>query len=342
MPKTKEKLPAPPPDITKLRNAVRFFYDLQKLRIQGGNRGRKEMETTQLDEHDKSFMEKTSTGLKALERETLKEVTLHLKRHPISAWLLDQKGIGPTMAGVIVSEVDIHKAPTVSSLWKYSGLAVDTTTGKADGHRRGQRSRFNPFLKTKMLKVLGDSFIKCNSPWRKFYDDYKHRKTSTMVPVCMACDGTGISKWEDDAAGDDENRDVEASRSIRENRDAEASHERTDDRRSKASRENEETRGPKASRGEREIQDALASRADTETRTSGASRQKPCQNCSGTGGPAPWGKSDMHRHQAAVRYMIKMLLMQLWERWRTLEGLEVRAPYANEYLGREHHEQASP
>ena len=42
-----------------------------------------------------------------------------------------------------------------------------------------QSITFNPFLKTKLVGVLGSSFIKqMDSPYRKIYDDYKHRLES--------------------------------------------------------------------------------------------------------------------------------------------------------------------
>ncbi len=45
-----------------------------------------------------------------------------------------------------------------------------------------------------------------------------------------------------------------------------------------------------------------------------------------------------HRRLAAVRYMIKCFLQyDLYPAWRELEGLSVRPPYAEEYLGRKHH-----
>lgn len=47
-----------------------------------------------------------------------------------------------------------------------------------------------------------------------------------------------------------------------------------------------------------------------------------------------WGKSKKHRHNAAMRYMAKMFLLDLYKTWRTLEGLSVREPYAVEYLGK--------
>lgn len=43
-----------------------------------------------------------------------------------------------------------------------------------------------------------------------------------------------------------------------------------------------------------------------------------------------------HRHQAAKRYMIKHFIMELYANWRKIEGLPVRKPYEEEYLGRKH------
>ena len=43
-----------------------------------------------------------------------------------------------------------------------------------------------------------------------------------------------------------------------------------------------------------------------------------------------------HQHKAATRYMIKMFLKDLYVAWRTIEGLYVRPPYQEEYLGHKH------
>lgn len=51
----------------------------------------------------------------------------------------------------------------------------------------------------------------------------------------------------------------------------------------------------------------------------------------------PWKDvSDGHRHNAAIRYMIKRFLVDLYVNWRTCEGLAVRDPYMEEYLGKRH------
>jgi hypothetical protein len=43
-----------------------------------------------------------------------------------------------------------------------------------------------------------------------------------------------------------------------------------------------------------------------------------------------------HRDRAAKRKMIKAFLTDLYKAWRALEGLHVRAPYHEEYLGHKH------
>ena len=43
-----------------------------------------------------------------------------------------------------------------------------------------------------------------------------------------------------------------------------------------------------------------------------------------------------HRHDASIRKMIKEFLKDLYVSWREIEGLPVREPYAEEYLGKVH------
>jgi hypothetical protein len=43
-----------------------------------------------------------------------------------------------------------------------------------------------------------------------------------------------------------------------------------------------------------------------------------------------------HQHKAANRYMVKCFIKDLYVAWRTLEGLPVREPYQEQYLGHKH------
>jgi hypothetical protein len=109
-------------------------------------------------------------------------------------FLKDVKGVGPAMAGVIISEIDISRAKYSSSIWKYAGLDV-ASDGKgrsrkaehleeseyvaSDGTTKTKKGiTFNPFLKTKLVGVLGSAFLragKVNNPYRDIYDNYRHR-----------------------------------------------------------------------------------------------------------------------------------------------------------------------
>jgi len=108
------------------------------------------------------------------------------------------KGVGVRIAAVILSEIDIHKARHPSSLWRYAGLDVGE-----DGLGRSRRAEhlvdqtyinkegveavrkgiaFNPKVKTKLMGVLADSFIKQkNEVYYQIYLDYKHRMENHAV-----------------------------------------------------------------------------------------------------------------------------------------------------------------
>lgn len=165
-----------------------------------------------------------------------------------TAWLSKVTGIGPAMAGVIISEIDISASKYCSSIWKYAGLDV-----ASDGAGRSRRAEhlvkrqyldkageeqernsitFNPFLKTKLIGVVGPSFLRAgNEKYVKIYGDYKHRLESH---------------------------------------------------------------------------------------------------------PAHSEKTKGHRHAMAVRYMVKLFLMDLYLAWREHEGLEVSRPYHEAKLGLYH------
>ena len=135
-------------------------------------------------------------GIEAVEKANFKHIKKVLKDFPIwNEFLEGVPGIGPAMGGVIVSEFDIEKANYPSSLWRYAGLDVapdgrgrskkkehliDIEYTDSKGEKSFRKSiTFNPFLKTKLLGVLGPSFLKAHArtenPYAVAYYDYKHR-----------------------------------------------------------------------------------------------------------------------------------------------------------------------
>jgi hypothetical protein len=226
---------------SNLRTMVRGAYDLQKLRIQTGNRivrnfkaklGQEDGQTEEtLDSDAKEILtqlrhsyDRITDGVVKLPRRTsfkgdevisdFTELALasqyfdlegsekrhfgHLKNvlkdYPIYTEFLEGiTGVGPAMAGVVISEFDIHRAEYPSSLWKYSGYdvasdgkgrskqkahLVDQVYTDKDGKTQTKKGiTFNPWLKTK-LYVLATSFLKQSPdkcPYRLMYDNYKNR-----------------------------------------------------------------------------------------------------------------------------------------------------------------------
>ena len=109
------------------------------------------------------------------------------------------KGVGRAMAGVILSEFDPHKALYPSSFHAYAGLDVVTDSRRAhkpDSKGRSRRKEhqvtvpytnkkgeqaeresitFNPFLKTKLIGVLGPSFLRSKSSYADIYHNERQR-----------------------------------------------------------------------------------------------------------------------------------------------------------------------
>ena len=197
----------------------------------------------------------------ACENKILVEIEKLLQTFPIwTDYLSRIHGMGPTIGSVIVSTIDIHKSPTSSSLFRFAGLDVVVSEndegdliGKGRGkfkdhlvkrtytNRDGKEAErdsitFNPTLKTKLVGVMADCFVKLNTPiYRDDYDNYKFRITNM---------------------------------------------------------------------------------------------------------PEHKEKTKAHIHRMAMRYMVKRFLVNLYKTWRAMEGLEVVEEYAIRKLGLVHHESA--
>lgn len=137
-------------------------------------------------------------NLKNNEAEIGKMLEREVKKHPMwDYFFADVRGCGFTMAAICLAYFDVHTARHASSCWKYAGLDVCVNDdGVAEGRSRKHRSSqtyidkegntqytvglgYNPFVKTKLVGVLGDSFIKAHGghedSYGQIYRDCKHR-----------------------------------------------------------------------------------------------------------------------------------------------------------------------
>lgn len=196
-------------NIRELRFLVESYYDLQKLRIETGNRLYQLIGKDKLQ--DARFVGLTSTfkRLKELEKGVSSLIKSEVKTLPIwNMWLKDVKGIGHILTAGLYSWIcgqkhtakcikkrekyfakkakgakkrktrfeckcpiiAIGRFPYVSSLWKYCGL--DVVGGKAPKRTKGKKITWNPRMKTLCWKI-GESFVKTRDFYRTQYDNFR-------------------------------------------------------------------------------------------------------------------------------------------------------------------------
>ena len=146
-------------------------------------------------------MADTYEQLLNIENKAVSALSDEVKKHPMwHEFFEGVRGCGPMMAAICISYFDIYKARHPASFWKYAGLDVvvkedGTTEGRSRRHTEMQEYvdkdgnikekvgiTFNPILKTKLIGVLGSSFIKSAKTkdgtmvgYGKIYYDYKNR-----------------------------------------------------------------------------------------------------------------------------------------------------------------------
>ena len=243
----------------ELRAITRTMYDMQDMRIRMGNRELVKADGTAQEDNGtvrpksrdakvKKHIEDSFSKSEGAEESLKKAIAEEVKNYAVyNNFLVKVKGCGPLMSAVIISEIDIHKAPNRSCLYQFAGLNPGMVSGrknvngeiikteemvKGDKKSKGFVSPYNAWLKTKLMGVLAPCMIKAQGQYTKFYYDYKNR---------LDCD------------------------------------------------------------------------------------------------PSKAELTKAHKDMMAKRYMIKRFLSDLYEVWRPLEGLEVRCPYEEEYLGVKHH-----
>jgi hypothetical protein len=187
-----------------VRMLVRAREDFQAMRKRMDNRIGRKADGSDQNIDERAFRSEDVANVsgiadEARAQEKAIEKMLHraLKRFPIyTEWLSGVKGVGDIAAGWIVAEYDIHVATTVSKLWQFTGLNPGMVMGKkrvenkdgtfsyvptgemvrGDRLTPGHVAPFNKRLRTAMVGVLADGFIKAqNSYALEYYYPYKHR-----------------------------------------------------------------------------------------------------------------------------------------------------------------------
>jgi len=107
---------------------VKNLYDIQGLRIAVENRKDKKGAASdiKLTKTDKAYNAIMKNNLDKIEKDAVKALKPYVEGTEIWKQFLEGvTGIGTKMAAVILSEFDIHRGSTVSKLWAVSGLGME-------------------------------------------------------------------------------------------------------------------------------------------------------------------------------------------------------------------------
>lgn len=157
-------------DQRSIREIVSAYYRIQDDRIALAAQAR------ELSKAGSPFelCEFLSDNLGFMETSLKTPLKLFAQTYPVGRWALDQYGIGPVIAAGLIAHIDISKAPTAGSVWRYAGL---DPTSKWE---KGQKRPFNSELKVLTWKI-GQSFMKFANRdqcfYGKLYQQDKQRRT---------------------------------------------------------------------------------------------------------------------------------------------------------------------
>ena len=200
-----------------IRILAKSMYSFQDLRIRNAGRLQKKKDGEAMKDNGttRNLSQDAEEALDRLWEKTL-ETENHFKRaleakvKEMPEWkyfLKDVKGCGPLMAAVLISEIDIVEAVYPSKIHQYAGLNPGMVFGKkiegdkivqtqdlvkGDRPTAGYVLPYNKFLKTKVLKVLADSFIMSKSPYTEIYYNEKHRLKNSANAIQTS---KGDKKW---------------------------------------------------------------------------------------------------------------------------------------------------
>lgn len=141
-----------------IEHLVSLHYDLQKLRLSTADAS-KHLQKMNASHH---LVRYYALQLQRMEYSLVRPINTYVKESVSGKWALSQYGIGPVLAAGLITHIDITKAPTAGSIWRYAGLDPSLKWNK--GHKRP----WNPELKSLTWKI-GQSFARFASSEQCFY-----------------------------------------------------------------------------------------------------------------------------------------------------------------------------
>jgi len=317
--------------IPVIRNKVKNLYDILRLRIAMANRQTKVNATIHLDQADLEFFLRQAEHMMLLEKEAEAAVKDCVEAHPLWKTFLEPiKGIGTRMAGVILSEFDIHRGSTVSKFWAVCGIGQETqwTVTYRDRKALTQSVKVPDMSPKGKARKTKDGVLKFKNEKQPKLDD------QGQLEYGKWSDWATVEVWatsENSAQGVvPKHRDVKVDREFKDITRISEKHESQKLRSGQYPSYNAWLKTKMVG----VLADSFVKQQTPKYITLYYDYKTRCES-QGVGVGKRW-KSKGHVHRASCRYMIKMFLADLYNAWRPLEGLSVRPPYQEEYLGHKH------
>lgn len=170
-------------DRTSTRQLVEVYYNLQTNRMAFSNQASKLEE--QGSPHE--LVEFMAYNLQLLEKSLKSPLESFARSTVVGTWAMDQYGIGPVISAGLLGYIDISRAPTAGSIWRYAGL--DPT----QKWEKGKKRPYNADLKTLCWKI-GQSFMKFSGRDQCFYGQLYKRDKARRIDKNLAGDYADFAK----------------------------------------------------------------------------------------------------------------------------------------------------
>jgi hypothetical protein len=289
--------------------------------------------------------------LQRVEKMQFGQLELALQEFPIyTTWLSKQRGIGPAMAAVIISEIDISKARYVSSLWAFAGLDVVThweLTGsawlrrKVGGTAKQPEIPYEPVVPALLLDADGGNgpvVIDGRTHSVSYHANAETRERHGLLTIEENGWALQLDYKEVHTGG----RSRKKHHLVR---------RKYIDKNGEEQERDSITFSPflrtkllgvvgisflRSGSDWRDHYDRYKFRleSDPARRPWSAELAKEITAAGGNPSLELWRKGRIHA--SSIRYMVKMLLLELYAQWRPLEGLPVHRPYHEAKLGHVH------
>lgn len=307
----------------ELRAMVRTMYDYQDMRLRTAGRLRlnasdmivdeTNMDDAEIIEKDYDTLEYVKVATSQVEKKLLKEIHSMIKDENIyKKFFKKVRGCGPLMSAVCLAEFDIVEAETVSKMWQFAGLNPGMVQGKkivkitkdTDMSKIIREYENKKGEKCGIIKV--DEMVRADRKNPGFVLPFNAWLRTKLCGVLAGSIIKSSVRWIDIPA-------------------------------------DEYVESPYTRIKEKKFQKATVkseyAKLYLEYKFRLEHEENEVMHC---GKMVPWKDvTPGHRDNAAKRYMIKMFLKDLYAAWRQVEGLPVRAPYQEEYLGHVHEERVT-